>query len=354
MNSLKDAPMNTRITIIGGGIIGLSTAYALALRDARLKITVLEAEAQAGHGASWANGSMIHPSQAYLWPESGIEAARDNAVEVAKSSFALAQTSAEILKNNFKHFDLEPRHLCEGTVKLYASRTAMEAEMARLIPLIELGLRAEILTANETGLRVSGLTTDIVGGIYFPDDFSGPARIYCQHLLLALKNKGVDILANSPVESLQSLPKADVTIICAGAQSAALAPSLNITPVIGYSRTYDIDAALLPDLPIMDDDAHISITPIGDHVRVSGGADLSPMSGRHEELEARLLARLPCLKPHLQTAPYRDWSAARPMRKDGPFVGKLSEGLYANTGHGHMGWTLCAGSAERMADVILG
>ncbi|HKZ72519.1 MAG TPA: FAD-dependent oxidoreductase, partial [Steroidobacteraceae bacterium] len=50
------------------------------------------------------------------------------------------------------------------------------------------------------------------------------------------------------------------------------------------------------------------------------------------------------------------WTALRPMSADGlPFIGPTHvRGLFVNAGHGHLGWTLAAGSANLIADLIAG
>ena len=50
------------------------------------------------------------------------------------------------------------------------------------------------------------------------------------------------------------------------------------------------------------------------------------------------------------------WAGFRPMSSDGvPIIGKTKiDGLYLNTGQGHLGWTMAAASGRVAADVIMG
>lgn len=348
------------IIIVGAGIAGLSTAYALTARRPDLSVTLLEAGPRAGEGASWANGSMVHASQATPWAE----AACANASEIARESYRMAAQSSQILKHNMDAFGIEARHRKTGCAKLYQTRAAMGADMEKLINLAAAGLRFDVLTGSEMAARLALQTSKIpiAGGAYFPDDHSGPPRLYCAALLERLLAAGVDVRVSAKVTAIEQgrvalasgeILNAQIIVLCAGAGNADFKNVLNITPVRGYSRTFDIEAKVLPDMAVMDDTAHISVTPLGDHLRVSGGADVTDNPKVYERLEAYAYALLPELAQRIKSAPKSDWTAQRPMSDCGPVIGKLAPGLYANTGHGHMGWTLSAGAAEAVTDSIL-
>ena len=191
--------MSQHIIIVGAGIIGLSTAYAIITRAPHLRLTLVESGDQAGHGASWANGSMIHPSQATPWREAGVCDDR-----VSKASYILAARSAQILQERFKNFGLKSRHVCQGTFKIYPDRAALDADMKKLLPLMELGLRAQFLSAQQTLTRVNGLSGPLAGAVHFPDDFSGPARLYCRALIKRLLAAGVNLKTRCDVERIDA------------------------------------------------------------------------------------------------------------------------------------------------------
>jgi len=346
--------------IIGGGVIGLSTAYALRARRRNAKICVIEAGPECGFGASWANGSMIHPSQSSPWAETG--AGED--VDIAKHVYELAAYSSEILRARFDEFEIEPRHRRSSCAKIYISRAAMDEDLNKLETLFSAGLRAQYLSPVQIASRLNITARNIYGGVIFPDDHSGPARIYCQHLVSRLKASGVDFMTGDGAASIdaQSIGLssgktvfASSIIIAAGAQSHKLAAIAGQKAVRGYSRTFELPDHLgsFPIMPIMDDAAHIAIAPMGTHLRVSGGADDESINDStiYERLETYLAGRCPELP--LAAAPKSDWTALRPMSKSGPVIKRLRAGLYANTGHGHMGWTLSAGAAEKLVELIL-
>ena len=350
----------TDIIIVGAGIAGLSTAYALVSRRPDLLITVLEAGPRAGEGASWANGSMVHPSQATPWVESGCE----NAAAIARESYRMAARSSVLIAQNMDTFGIERRHRASGCAKLYQSRAAMDADMDKLLNLAAEGLRLQVLNGREmlARLSIAAPQIPIIGGAVFADDHTGPPRFYCAALLEKLKDAGVTIRVNAKAEDIEAgrvvlktgeALKAQTIVLCAGAGASEFSDLLKIRPVRGYSRTFDLPAKILPDMAIMDDTAHISVTPLGDHLRVSGGADIQEDSAIYSRLSDYACALLPAIKDRLLSAPQSDWTAQRPMSDCGPVIGALAAGIYANTGHGHMGWTLSAGAAEAVTDLIV-
>lgn len=348
--------------IIGGGIIGLSTAYALYLRYPKSSICIIEAGPHCGFGASWANGSMIHASQSTPWARPG-EAKADSAL--VRAIYKLAVTSSTILRQRFDDFGIAPRHRRAGCAKIYTTGEALEIDQAKLRLLMEMGLRADFIDRDAVSKRLHINSEGVVGAYIFPDDHSGPARIYCRHLAERLSAGGASLMTGDVAVAIQGQTvtlqsgravSANNIIIAAGAGSASLIDLDGQHAVRGYSRTFELpgDEARFPVMPVMDDSAHMAIAPMGRYLRVSGGADPQHMNSDaiYDALEGYLRQRCPDLP--LETAPKSDWTALRPMSDSGPLIAKVSAGLFVNTGHGHMGWTLSAGAAQRMADIISG
>ncbi|MEP1230533.1 MAG: FAD-dependent oxidoreductase, partial [Litorimonas sp.] len=106
----------------------------------------------------------------------------------------------------------------------------------------------------------------------------------------------------------------------------------------------------LPNMPVMDAATRSALTVFEDHIRLSGTWN--------EPDEMALLTRWRDIAPHVMerlASPLFHWSAHRPVSRAGrPYISATSiPHIWINTGHGHLGWTLCAASAELMARMIL-
>lgn len=127
----------------------------------------------------------------------------------------------------------------------------------------------------------------------------------------------------------------------------------------GYSLTIPIaDEGLAPVSTVMDETYKIAITRLGDRIRVGGtaeiaGHDLSLRPSRRAPLE-HSVSDLFGGGGRLSEATF--WCGLRPMTPDGPpVIGATSlEGLYLNTGHGTLGWTMACGSGQVIADIVSG
>ena len=117
-----------------------------------------------------------------------------------------------------------------------------------------------------------------------------------------------------------------------------------------------------PTVPVVDHDMHAAIVPVGnDRVRAVGtaefaGFDLSIDPARLANLKTLLAELYPDYAAELAPEDFEPWAGLRPMCADGiPLLGRTPlENLYLNTGHGHLGWTLAAGSGKLVADLIAG
>lgn len=342
------------IGIIGAGLIGLSTADALALRGA--KVTVLETRSGPCEGASFSNSGMIHPSQALSWA-----AGADDDLSAAKAVHALATDSAKRLRDIMERLGLFADLSREtGCVQIFD--TAESAQQA-LGVFTAIGVQA-------TPVKESKLTFGRPG-LRFAQDASGDARAYGCALESSLVERGVFCIYNvSDILLAQAVDRVEVTwsdatgqktaqfdhlIIAAGAGSPALLSQfdldLPVRPVTGwaldFARPVHLDA---PAQPVMDAGSRSALTVFPDRVRLSGLWD-APSPETMIEVWRGIA---PVLMGALG-APVRTWSGQRPVSAAGrPYISATSiPGLWVNAGHGHMGWTLCAGSAAVMADMIL-
>jgi D-amino-acid dehydrogenase len=133
-----------------------------------------------------------------------------------------------------------------------------------------------------------------------------------------------------------------------------------VRPAKGYSITFDVPpGAQSLRTPLVDDHRHAAIVPLQDAIRVVSTAEFAGYDKRLDPVRIRNLMRLlPELLPQTRfdASTARPWSGLRPMSVDGvPIIGATSiPNLFVNTGHGHLGWTMAAGSAKLLSDLISG
>lgn len=216
----------------------------------------------------------------------------------------------------------------------------------------------------------------IAGGLRLPGDETGDCFKFTNALADMAKAAGVTFLWNTAIKALEAdggkiaavqtsagRLTADSFVLAMGSYSPALARPfgmrLPVYPVKGYSITVPIvNEDRAPVSTIMDESYKIAITRLGARIRVGGMAEIS---GFNNHLHPRRQATLTHSVEDLfggagDQSQATFWSGLRPMTPDGtPLVGRSTvSNLYLNTGHGTLGWTMAAGSARVIANMISG
>ncbi len=153
-------------------------------------------------------------------------------------------------------------------------------------------------------------------------------------------------------------------VVCTGVSSrhfaAMLGDRINIYPVKGYSITVCLDDPMsqsaAPTVSLLDEAAKIVTSRLGrDRFRVAGTAEFN---GYNRDIRADRIEPLVRwsrrLFPAMSTASIIPWAGLRPMTPSMmPRVGRgRRRGIYYNTGHGHLGWTLAAATAAMISQAI--
>ncbi|MEP6342160.1 MAG: FAD-dependent oxidoreductase [Maricaulaceae bacterium] len=337
------------ILIIGAGLIGLATARACVNKGA--KITLVERQSHTGHGAGFANSGMIHRSQAWPWVTGDLRASDQR--QAAQNVAALATTSVESLKHRMAQLDLSDVMRATGCFKFFETDALRDHAKSQYLD-----------------IAVQTRDTEIFGrpALSFPNDFSGNAYEWSQAETRALINDGVTVKTNVQIilheenghvsaTSNGRKVKADHIILCAGYNTntllAPLGLSLPIKPERGFALDFDItdiDLSSLPQAPIMDAASNSALTFFDQTLRLSGtlGQQTArPLWQRWCDLAPQIMSRL--------GDPNRVWSGFRPVSELGrPIISPSPlKGLWVNSGHGHMGWTLSLVSGALMRDLVL-
>jgi D-amino-acid dehydrogenase len=400
-----------RIIIIGGGIIGASSAYWLA--KAGHEIELIEQEPEGGHGVSAGNGGQL--SYAYVEPLAGpdlwakfpaILLGLDSAVTIRPnfSRDALAWTArflgqcfgprqratltdlltlaaesraamAELLRDAPLDFD----HGTRGKLILYRDQAALDGAGALAEIKRAHGFKIEILDrarciALDPALGSYG--NAFAGGVYAPEDESGDCGKFTRALLAHLKARhGLELHTNTRVlrinhdgarvtgvDLTNGTRGADAVVLAAGIDAPRLAATLGldlpIQPVKGYSVTAPARATA-PQVSLTDRSEKIVFARLGDRLRAAAFADLDGWSPAVKPARAaQLLTLVRRLFPDAADWERAEpvWAGQRPMTPSGrPLIGACHvPGLYLNAGHGGLGWTLACGAAKRLAREIPG
>ena len=399
------------IAIIGAGITGITTASALL--DRGFKVTVFDRHRYAAMETSYANGGQLSASNAETWTQwstvfkglkwmfsagspllvnpmpswhkyswmaefmASIPQYEANTIETVRMAIAAREhLRANAEKHGFT-FDLESR----GILHFYTNDKDFK-HAGRVNELLRKGgLERRAVTPQEIGSIEPALQGKFIGGYFTESDFTGDIHAYTKGLSEACQRRGADIHFGSDVTRLLTQPKGvliewhesevehqqqfDGVIVCAGTQSRRLAAGVgdrvNIYPVKGYSITVRLDdpqsQAAAPYVSLLDDNAKIVTSRLGENrFRIAGTAEFNGFNYDIRDDRIKPLVKW-CERhfPDVNTEHAIPWAGLRPMMPNMmPRVGPGKHpGVYYNTGHGHLGWTLSAVTAEMVADKVL-
>lgn len=400
-----------KIIVMGGGVVGVTTAYCL-LKDGH-EVTVVERHDGAADETSFANAGLVAPGHAYTWasPKApgillkslwrndqalrfrlrldpdlwswslkflGNCRAERVAVNTARK-VRLSLYSQEMLHAVVGDTGVAFDSAKGGLLYLYRTPQAFEAGIAKMRILTDNGLPLEVVDRDRAAAIDPALlpTRDrIAGGIYAPSDESGDARLFTRNLADWCAERGVRFLYGTTIRGVETASgevtglvtdkgtlTADAYVLALGCQSAALAKplglSLPIYPVKGYSVTVPVAGRNnTPRIGGVDEENLVAYAPMGDRLRITATADFAGYDKRHSPADFQtMLAAARDLFP--DAADYSRpsyWAGLRPMTPEGtPIFGRARQrNLFLNTGHGHMGWTMSCGSARITADLIAG
>ena len=319
------------------------------------------------HLAGWGTGFLRNSSA---------ERYKRNTVKALK----LALHSLEVLGNLRREIGIEYGCAMRGTLRVIRDPAALDralkwAEGLRPEGLTFRGLTSDDIVAIEPAL--APIRKQLAGGIHYPADEVGNAYKFTVGLADQARRDGVEFRFRTPVTGIEVRQgkvaavlaggtrfTADCYIVAAGSYSPLLLKQLGIKvpvrPAKGYSITFERPPALpVFQLPVCDDDFHAVVVPLEGVIRVAGtaeftGYDLSLPEARIQNLMTLLKQVLPT--GGFERAQAKPWCGLRPMSVDGvPIIGKTPIGnLWVNTGHGHLGWTMAAGSGQLLSDLLTG
>ena len=404
------------IAVIGAGITGITTAYSLLDRGFAVTIfdrhryAAMETSFANGGQLSASNAEvwnswgtvlkgikwlarrdaplLVNPKPSwhkYSWFAefvANIPRYEANTVATTKLAISARKRLFEIADREQIDFDLERR----GILHVYRSKAGYEHAAHVNDLLRQGGLERHSVTPAEMKRIEPALHGTYHGGFFTESDATGDIHRFTRGLAAACLRRGAEIVYDGEVSTVEptaegylvrwappaahgSAPGApasmpvDGVVICAGLASRKLARGLgdrvNIYPVKGYSITVDLQGEsrrAAPWVSLLDDETKIVSSRLGpDRFRVAGTAEFN---GENRDIRADRVKPLVDwtrqLFPEVDTSKVIPWAGLRPMLPDMlPRVGPGKRpGVFYNTGHGHLGWTLSAATAEIVAEAV--
>ncbi|HRK53269.1 MAG TPA: FAD-dependent oxidoreductase [Cyclobacteriaceae bacterium] len=398
----------SNVGIIGGGIIGLTSAYYLT--QAGHKVTVIE-KGNLQEGCSFGNAGMIVPSHfiplaapgmiskgirwmfnskspfyvrpslnpdllkwGYLFYRNSSQANVDNAIPALKElsyySKSLYQQMAKKLPFDFGYHE-------RGLLMLYKTEEIESEERETAEIANHYGVEARVLTAEQVQDMEPDVRVDVRGGVYFPGDAHLTPQHFINGLIHYLKEAGVEFKTDCEVfdfrienNKIQELTtnlgnySFDEVILAAGSWSGTVAKRLQLSLPMQAGKGYSFTLNNIQKnvrIPSIFLEAKVAVTPMENNLRFGGTMEITRVNHKISMNRVRgIVESIPKYYPEMKVdVPGKEkvWHGLRPCSPDGlPYVGrsKQLQNLIVATGHSMLGISLGPGTGRVVADLMDG
>jgi D-amino-acid dehydrogenase len=398
--------MTKHIGIIGGGIIGLSSAYYLVRSGHR--VTIID-KGDLTDGCSFGNAGMIVPSHFiplaapgmiskgirwmfrstspfYVKPRLDMDLMKwglqfykhSNRSHVERSAPVLRDISllsrslySELAKDLPFDFEYHER----GLMMMYQTKETGEEEKETAHAANDLGIEARLLSPGEVQALEPDVKVNVRGGVYFPGDTHMTPRKLVTGLINHLKTLGVEFITSADVTDvtmkgrrIESVTAAgrthafDEYILATGSWSGDVGRKFNLNLPMqagkGYSFTLN-DVAKNIRIPSILLEARVAVTPMGNSLRFGGTMEIGGINHDINSNRVRgIVDSIPKYFPEMKVEfPSKVWHGLRPCSPDGlPFIGRTiaPENMIVATGHSMMGMSLGPATGKIVNDLVLG
>jgi len=394
------------IIVIGGGIIGVSTAYYLAMQGR--SVTLIEKD-DIGAGSSHGNAGLIAngfaipiaapgvPSQGlkymmdatspfYIKPRFSMDLIRwlwrfrgaCNEKQMLQSIpllLSLGQGSLDLFDELFGREEVAFDYESKGRLLLFTSEESFEESAAEVALLREFGVEASLLDAAGVRQIEPNVLPTVTHGIYCATYAHLSPGHFVQEMVRLAKKQGVELKTETSVTGFETSGQhissiittegtftSNQVVLAAGAWSPLVMHSLKlklpIQPAKGYSLTYKRPPTS-PHLPLSLYERKVAVTPMGDMLRFTStfelaGFDPSINQGRLETIRRSIHEYLPGMQ---ELGEETVWFGYRPATPDDlPIIGRseMFDNLVLATGHGTLGITHGLITGKLVSQIIEG
>ena len=395
--------MSKAVVIVGGGLVGLSSA--LFLTEAGAEVTIIDSGALGGGAARGNAGFMctaiVEPLPAPGAIGNALKSLRDpqRALRVLPKAIpsmtpwllAFARNCtrsryesgrAALARFNRNSAAIHERLVTQG-VAVSLSRELLvpyhdvakaEHHFKALQPMVEFGARVpdRVVDGDEIRRIAPAITDHVRAGLVMPGDRSIDPRRYVDSVIDILKSRNVQFMENTEVTAVESkdnrvrsLATSNGTVdgeefvLSAGAGSRLVAKHFDLRLSVIPGQGYNVGLPTSPGLqqPVIFEEVHAVATPFEDRIRLGGtmefGGDHPPFDPRRIEM---IVASMRTFLDLDWDQRFDTWAGSRPMSADGlPFMGRPKRwtNVVVGAGHGMFGLTLAPPSGVAISELIM-
>ena len=394
-----------RVVVIGGGVIGLCTAYYLA-KDGH-QVTVVDRSTM-DFGASYVNAGYVSPSHiiplaapgvvkqglksmfdsasplfikprlekdflqwAWAFNKSCSRENVDHSVQAIKEICLLSSDLfSEIKSTEGFTFQLENK----GLLMLCQTEAMLQKELVVAKIASEEGLQVREVSVSEIKKMEPNVKMNVLGGVHYQCDWHSTPHEFMKELKAKLESLGVEFYRNEKVEDLSITNGkineivttnhrfiADEFVLSAGSWSSLLSKKLDIKIPLQAGKGYRINsyAQTHISMPAILAEAKVAVTPMNGFTRYSGTMEINGIN--HDIRPVRVDAIANAVKRYYPETVVSDNEKAeaacglRPITPDGrPYIGKSKKckNLTIAAGHAMMGWSMSTGTGKLVAEII--